>query len=172
MLTRPPTPTEISVSLVSFKTQLKYHPLSWSNCQAPLRAPLHRAEPITSSFLIILCWRSSIRPFISLYCNYLFIQYSLLTDCGLPEDTDWLLLIFAFQWLVSGVQSLSQSLYFHKFPKWILMHVKVWEAWSRLEQSAWEGTQYSASLSSSQVMLMLLVCRPCFQEQRSRAGVG
>lgn len=92
-------------------------------------------------------------------------------NCRLPEDTYWVLLIFASQWLTWCSKS-SQSPYFYKFPRWFLcmLNFRKYGLDSRAA-SVRRHVLFCTSLWGSRVMLTLLVCRPCFQEQQgSTAG--
>lgn len=52
-------------------------------------------------------------------------------DCGLPEETDWVLIIFASQGLVWCSESVSERVLLPD-SQVIPMRIKIWEAWSRL----------------------------------------
>lgn len=93
-------------------------------------------------------------------------------NCRLPEDTYWVLLIFASQWLTWYSKS-SQSPYFHKFPRWFLCVLKFRKhGLNSRAASLRRHLLFCTSLWGSRVMLTLLVCRPCFQEQQGSTAGG
>lgn len=93
-------------------------------------------------------------------------------NCRLPEDTYWVLLIFASQWLTWYSKS-SQSPYFYKFPRWFLCVLKFRKhGLNSRAASLRRHLLFCTSLWGSQVMLTLLVCRPCFQEQQGSTAGG
>ena len=94
-------------------------------------------------------------------------------NCTLPEDTYWVLLIFASQWLAWCSKS-AQSPYFYKLCRWSLRILKFRK--HGLDSRA-------ASLRRHLLLCTSLrftgdadaaVCKPCFQEQQgsTAGGVG